>query len=167
MTVKEILEMESSKGPVPVLLLFREGIFLKAYEASAYLFHRFVKNYEVKAIYYKNINRSLLSIGFPSHRLDALVEEYGLACQPDEKNNAYRLTSGRFCFSEEEYQHFKEMHAAFSLSVSTKKAASSPPQSINRPETDILDRLRQFNLASSTPMECMLFLNELKLSLRG
>jgi hypothetical protein len=108
MTVKEILEMETAKAPAPVLLLFREGIFLKAYETSAYLFHRFVKQYEVKTVYYKNINCSLLSVGFPSRYPDALVEEFDLVREAEPVEGVYRFTSVRFAFSEEEYRQFRE-----------------------------------------------------------
>jgi hypothetical protein len=166
MTTKEILEMESAKESTAILL-FREGIFLKAYETSAYLFHRFIKKYEVKVKYYKNIDSSLLSIGFPSRFLEVLVGEFGLECQPEEETPVCRLTSGGFYFSEEEYQAFRASQVSFSSVMSTKKTSSASLRRTDHPELNILVRLQQFDMAVSTPMECMLFLNELKSLLRG
>jgi hypothetical protein len=155
MTTKEILQKESTKGETNVLLLFREGIFLKAYEESAYLFYRFVKNYEVKTVYYKNIGRNLLSLGFPSHYLQVIVNNSQLTLQEDTVQNLYRLTSDTFHFSEDEFLLFKKEHTSLSpVHLSRKKPEKENP--------DVIARLQQFDIAGSTPMECMLFLNELK-----
>jgi hypothetical protein len=155
MTTKEILEMESTKGESTTLLLFREGIFLKAYEESAYLFYRFVKKYQVKSIYYKNIGRALLSLGFPSHHLEMLVSEAGLIWLNEPANGVYQLTSNTISFSEEAFSVFKNDYS------------SAPPMQPARrkSETNIITRLQQFSIETSTPMECLLFLHELKLSL--
>jgi hypothetical protein len=157
MTTKEILQMESGKDSATTLLLFREGIFLKAYEESAFLFHRFIRKYEVKTVHYKNIGRSLLSLGFPSRYLEVIVKEAQLTVQ-EEVNGICKLTSDAFRFSEEEYLLFKKEQTSLSpVQLTRKKAANE--------KIDIMTRLQQFNIADSTPMECMLFLNELKQSL--
>ncbi|MDR0863764.1 MAG: hypothetical protein LBO74_02375 [Candidatus Symbiothrix sp.] len=173
MTTKEILQLESTKGEATILLLFREGIFLKAYEESAYLFYRFVKKYQIKTVYYKNIDRALLSLGFPSHSFETLVGETGLDVLGEPENGVYKLTSGTFSFSEEEFRSFKKEYTSPSpVQLTRKKTESAAPQIFfpaleNSAETKVIIQLQQFNIASSTPMECMLFLNTLKLALNG
>jgi hypothetical protein len=158
MTTKEILHSEAHKNSATTLLLFREGIFLKAYEESAFLFYRFVRKYEIKTVHYKNIGRTLLSLGFPSHYLEVIVKEANLIAE--EVEGVYQLTSDTFRFSEEEYLLFKKEQTALSPVQLTRKKPENE-------RTDIMIRLQQFNIAGSTPMECMLFLNELKQLLHG
>jgi hypothetical protein len=55
--------------------LYKEGSFWKAYERSAYLFVHHIKPYRTKLRYYKNIEREVISIGFPDSALSGLVKD--------------------------------------------------------------------------------------------
>ena len=63
MTYKEILAQEDAN--VDRIILHKEGIFLKAYNQSAYLFHTYVKDFRLKRKFVKTVNRWVVSLGFP------------------------------------------------------------------------------------------------------
>ena len=48
------------------IYLHKEGLFLRAYEVSAYLFCKNIKKYSVIKKHYKIINKDIVYIGFPS-----------------------------------------------------------------------------------------------------
>ena len=50
------------------IYFYREGIFLKAYERSAYAFVTGVQSFRGKKRFVKNVNQEIVSIGFPSGR---------------------------------------------------------------------------------------------------
>jgi hypothetical protein len=87
--------------------------------------------------------------------LQVIVDNGGLTLQEDSVNNFYRLRSDTFHFSEDEFLLFKKEHTSMSpMQLSRKKTEKEQP--------DLVIRLQQFDIAGSTPMECMLFLSELK-----
>jgi len=47
------------------LLLFKEGVFWVAYEQSAYFIAQ-LKKYKPTKKYFKNINKTVVTIGFPN-----------------------------------------------------------------------------------------------------
>ena len=51
------------------IYFYREGIFLKAYERSAYAFVTGVQSFKIKNRFVKNVNQEIVSIGFPSEGL--------------------------------------------------------------------------------------------------
>lgn len=62
--IDEILCSESSN--THFIRLYREGIFYKAYERSAYAFVTGVQPFMVKKRFVKSVDRTVVSIGFPS-----------------------------------------------------------------------------------------------------
>lgn len=66
-TIVHILSVESvNSGNI---YLYREGIFYKAYERSAYAFITGVEKFMVKKKFVKCANQDVVSIGFPSDGL--------------------------------------------------------------------------------------------------
>ncbi len=63
MTIADILNIEDNNSDR--IYLFHEGAFLKAYEHSAFLFHRYVSSFKLSYRFYKNTNRYVISLGFP------------------------------------------------------------------------------------------------------
>ena len=54
------------------ILLYKEGVFWVAYEQSAYYIAQY-KGYKPTKKYFKNINQTIVSVGFPN--IDALLNE--------------------------------------------------------------------------------------------
>lgn len=66
-TIIQILSTESAN--TSNIYLYREGIFYKAYERSAYAFVTGVQKFMVKKKFVKCANQEVVSIGFPSDGL--------------------------------------------------------------------------------------------------
>lgn len=67
MQLKEILAIESNRTEDSkcVIHLFQEGSFYRAYEWSAWLAHRFIKNFKVTHKKMKDVENPVAYIGFP------------------------------------------------------------------------------------------------------
>lgn len=63
----EILSKEQENGRT--IYFYREGVFYKAYEQSAYLFVHYVKPFQVKKRFVKSVKREVVTIGFPTNSL--------------------------------------------------------------------------------------------------
>jgi hypothetical protein len=150
MTIKEILEKE-------------------AYEGSACLFCSFIRPYQAKRVYYKNIDRVVLSVGFPSHLLDNLMENPEL--HVTEISGIYKITGDRIQFSPELYSRFKEDMEGGDIVQRSQgvKEDTAPGDTGCRCAAygPVIDELMQFNIADSSPVDCMLFLNSLKKKIHG
>ena len=76
-TLKDILEIEKSRediSKVRVIHLFQEGNFLRAYEVSCWLFHRFVNDkYVISCKHYKSVKDPVCLLGFPPASLDKML----------------------------------------------------------------------------------------------
>lgn len=71
--LQEILSNESEN--THSIYLYREGVFYKAYERSAYLFVKNVKPFMVKKRFVKSVNQEVVSIGFPTNSLHNYFEK--------------------------------------------------------------------------------------------
>lgn len=63
----EILSKEI--GNTSIVYFYREGVFYKAYERSAYLFVHHIKPFQVKKRFVKSVKKEVVTIGFPTHSL--------------------------------------------------------------------------------------------------
>ena len=72
MTVLEKITLQK-QNPLKAIL-FKEGIFYKAYNEGAFLLRS--KNYKVAVKAYKKIDQQVLSIGFPASVFDKLKTEF-------------------------------------------------------------------------------------------
>ena len=63
MTFKEIISCEESNADS--IYLYREGIFMKAYERSAFFAHTLIHEFKLSKRYIKTVNMDVISLGFP------------------------------------------------------------------------------------------------------
>jgi len=63
MTFAEILSLEETNWNT--VYLYREGIFLKAYQHSACLMHLHIHEFKLSKRYIKSVNENVYSLGFP------------------------------------------------------------------------------------------------------
>ena len=125
MTSKDFIEAEA--GNNGSIILYREGLFWKAYEKSAYAVCT-----QIKPL--KAIKRRLKSLG------GGEIVSVGFPCKHEQK----------YIGSSE--------HSV----VGRRDACVQNLSRSNIPHGELIMRIRMFNLAESTPMDCMLFVNELK-----
>ena len=74
MKIEEILSIESEN--TESVILFKEGIFLRAYERSAMRFTEYVANFKVFKKHYKIVNADVCYLGFPYSNYKILFEKH-------------------------------------------------------------------------------------------
>ena len=77
MKIEEILSIESEN--TESVILFKEGIFLRAYERSAMRFTEYVANFKVFKKHYKIVNADVCYLGFPYSNYKILFEKHKIA----------------------------------------------------------------------------------------
>ena len=141
-SIKEILKTEETNtGDIH---LFREGMFLKAYQSSAYLFFNNVKEFKTIKKHYKAAGCNVIMLGFPSTRFAELFPEE----DSSKAAGAYIRISCK-SFDRADYKRWFD-----SIELQSVKSEQAEP--------DILAKIRQFSVERATPLECMMFLSELK-----
>lgn len=153
--MKKIQELLSHEKPMsPRILLYREGIFYRAYEYSAYYFHRHIRpEYRMHKRRFRNIGRDVIYIGFPSKVLPRLLE--GKGCVSRDPS----LTTGELVvlrldhppIDEEELRSYKE-------TVISSRTAGARKQ---RP-ADLAERICSIDLCETSPQELVALVRELQ-----
>lgn len=174
MTSKDFIQAE--EGNADRIILYREGLFWKAYERSAFAVCTQIRPFKPTKRSLKILGGGeLVSIGFPVSMEEAVLKGFTrLAAEPK------RLTLA--CTVPIETDGFKawkasipltpartgrpEEHSAGQEGIVTGLPAVETCPNRERTLCAIAERLRGFDLASSTLMECMLFISELKKMLR-
>lgn len=151
-SINEILASEAKTNHS--VRLFREGsLFFRAYERSAYLFVHHVRMYEIHHKYFKVCNSDVVWLGFPQKSLPSL------GCQYVENADGTVSIPVEVEIDEQQFQQWKsEQISHQKLPVMDVPFTMKP----DKDEAEVLQRLRTFNLAGSTPMETMLFVSELQ-----
>ena len=174
--ISEKLKLETANSQT--VRLWPEGTFYKVYERSAYLFVTRLRPYEVKRRYVDKVGGDVVSTAFPRTVLGGLGVDYQ---KNDDETVAIRLDC---CIDEQQYQQWRdalpltaqparrlgrtmpglvplnrETPVAAEPPVEREAAESSVPAGI---ETLVADRIRQLNLATTTPFDCMMMLSELQ-----
>ena len=154
----------------PKVILYPEGIFYKAYGYSAFRFIRHIRTYRAKKHYYKKLDGEICSIGFPRKVL-AQLEAGGWEVMQCE--NRIEVGGDFAPVDEDDYRRWVE-------SVPLVQPKGRPVPAARAPETavavqppcpdaraeGVLRSLREFAIESATPLECMMFLSELKRRLK-
>ena len=145
--------------------LYREGTFWRAYERSAYLFVTKVREYavirkEIKLLGFAGV----AYIGFPHTLLEELLREREYVQHAEAYVEVKNLPPV-------DVQKFEAWKLSFPLrtveantaSAKTAKVAITPPAAtLNRVGEEALQRLQRFRLELASPMDCFLFVRELK-----
>ena len=131
--------------------LFKEGAFWVAYEYGAYYFWQ-QKGYKPTKKFVKCINQEVVSVGFPKDVLETV--ELRVVDAESENTKIFSLEKG---IDAEEFLIWKN-----SLSVKSMETVRSAVHTAVAENQSVIERLRLFDLSNATPMECMLFVSELK-----
>ena len=145
--------------------LYKRGIFWKAYEESALLLCS-KKTLKVSRQWVKTVDREVLSVGFPDSTLTALSHILGAFIQEDD-HTGHWPTAG---LPKEELMALRQEYAMpiVESNLSADNAVGKFVQPA-RPgnEAEIINRLRTFRLAESTPMDAMQLVHALQLLLNN
>lgn len=162
-TLSSILSTESSN--THTLYFYREGVFYKAYERSAYLFVKYVRPFQVKKRLVKSVKQEVVSVGFPTNSLpnyfsaDKIKEKENVAEIDLEKDidiHEFELWKAEIPI----YQEGSSMSGQSTMSRET-----NDPQHNKSSDIETIMKIKMFPIEGKTPLECMLFLSELKKNL--
>lgn len=177
MTVKDIIHLES--GNQATIILLREGIFWKAYEKSAFAFFHQVHPYKPIRKWVQTVKGDLISLGFPMASTDSVLKDREILLQQED-----RLVLSALPIVQEEFESWKQS-VSMTLPDTGQRTLSTTAETIVTSSGDLrpvapvvasvyqgssstafyeqlVESIRFFNLESKTPVECMLFLMELK-----
>jgi hypothetical protein len=82
MTFREIIEREDQN--TDSIWLYREGLFMKAYERSAFFAHTLIHEFKLSKRYIKTVNMDVISLGFPEQAIpNGSTDMYMSGCRMD------------------------------------------------------------------------------------
>lgn len=143
MKIKDILQQEENN--TENILLYKEGMFWRAYEKSAYLFITFVKEFKITKRYFRNVNTEIVYLGFPANSLNSILKIVGNKTVAKQEK---LITISNFEYDADKFELWKS-----NIKVQNKLVSNN--QNIEK-------RIINFSVANKTPIECQQFLIELQ-----
>ncbi|MCQ2300856.1 MAG: hypothetical protein MJZ81_12130 [Bacteroidales bacterium] len=169
--LSEILEIEKKRDTAEsqcVVNLFQEGTFYRAYEWSAWLCFRYIRQFKPTHRLIKDSEDSIVFVGFPVTSLQKYTPQDAEVSFNGDKSVIIRLPqslleeSGGAETMAEEFANWKR---SVPLTESSKKKLEEQrlyPDGAPMKLTDIVHGILSYPVEQRTPMECMMFLAELK-----
>lgn len=158
MTIAEKIKYSADRTK---FTLYKEGLFYKCYNEDAMVFIKKVKEYKVNSKYVKSVGNDVLSLGFPVSEVEKdnlkllLISEAIDAVEYNEK--PYGVV---FSLKKDIKQNFTDFHEEVQKS---KSIVAEKHLDYKKSANDILVKMiQEFDLANSTPMQGLLFIQDLK-----
>jgi hypothetical protein len=156
-----VLEKTKNSINSTVFTLYKEGLFYKCFNEDAMIFSQRVKGYKVTAKFVKSVGAEVLSLGFPISEvvkgnltLLSISESIGATNYKDEPHGIV------FSLKEEIKQNYNEFQAVI---IRAKESDAENDFSNNNASTKKIEKMiLEFDLANSTPMQGLVFIQELK-----
>lgn len=152
--------------------IFKEGIFAKMYNESAFLFTQYFKKYQVNVSTSAREGRTSFSVGFPLQHIEHNFEN----CLVNKIDETYLIAKREdIYFTETDYllwcEASKRDYAEIKEKKLKKQASAEMPIPVSvseqQSEKSTLQEILDFRLESATPMECMLFIHKIQIQLHG
>lgn len=173
MTFKERINNE--KDNLTKIVLYNDrGLFFSALERSAYAFHTRIKPFKVHVKTLKGLNIPYVYLGVPVEKQDKYLE--GLTVTKDDQGNVTAQLNEPI--DENAFQAWKQhiIEETRTVKANDKEVvltATTVQEPIGESMTDDIVFIRQYfqevkslNIASMTPMEAMIYLNNLQQKLK-
>jgi len=170
-SVKDIVQLESERSnpeQYGAVHLFHEGSFLRAYEWSAWLLCRYVHEFKVTRRQYKDVDNPVIFVGFPQTSLPKFVPEGCEVKNAEEKHMMMilpmTLTEENVAAMRTDYKQWcndQPLIESSRHSQQNRLSAENHPASI----TNVINTIQSFPIESKSPIDCMLFLAEIKAQL--
>lgn len=173
-TLTEIMTQEKKRvqeEDLRVINLYLEGSFLRAYEWSAWLCVRYISKFNVTKKTIKVIDGSIVFIGFPVTSLSKFVPEGCEYKQVDEKHFIINLPESVFPASDNllnqlsvDFEHWKQSVPMKETKEKKQEESGIPcfPSGEQPRLTSMMQQILSFPLEKKSPLDCMLFLADLK-----
>lgn len=163
--IKEILQAEQ-KNDGSFIRLYAEGIFYKAYERSAWMACRVLHPFMVKKRAVRKVGQEVVSVGFPKTSFQKWAGERQVEDAGDESVLIHLSEDERVPFDEKEFEAWKS-EVTLSVNESVAEQPMTVQPALTNVEVDICQSIRRFPIENKSPMECMLFVSELKSRLQA
>ncbi len=169
-------EKDRSDQTRNVIHLYQEGSFYRAYNWSAWLCHRFIQQFKVTHKNIKGVDESVLFVGFPVTSFEKYFMDY--PCQDVAEKERDVTLPAEMVPEDMSLDVMTADYSAWKMSTplttsNHRQTASAPAQSqglghAQLPQqtlTSIMQQVLAFPLEQKTPIECMLFVAEMKQNL--
>jgi hypothetical protein len=164
MTIAEKVTRSANSA---LFTLYKEGLFYKCYNEDAMLFVKKVRAFKVSDKFVRSVREKVYSIGFPASE----IEKGKLSFEEISKkieSNSFELKNELviYCLNNSEckqgYKEWAEIQHKNELLV----REPAPIYSNANNSAHILTMIRNYDLANSTPMQGLGFIQELKLEVQ-
>ncbi len=156
MTIADKVEFSQNEK---LFTLFKEGLFYKCYNEDAMVFTQRVKSYKMIAKYIKSIGNYVLSIGFPISE----VENNKLSFE--KLKNEIGATSFNFESNLVQFnlvESVKNNYQDFLMNQLASNKQNSETDNSTSMNQLLVKMINEFDLVNSSPMQSILFVQELK-----
>jgi hypothetical protein len=144
------------------LLLFKEGIFWRMYEMSAFRFVTVIKPLKITKKTIKSLGTEMVSCGFPQNILSELLDRFDEGRIDTQEKMI--VVKGFMPVSTASLTDWKN---SIPLKEKTIAVSSKEGKLMSSPKKEVIDKLRGFPLAIKTPIECQQFIHALQAELHG
>ena len=141
--------------------LFAEGNFYRAYEWSAWLFSIYVEGLKLTCRMVKSVDAKMVFLGFPKSSLGKFTPAGSSPKPVDETHLILPLPETIIKGAANMEQDFAKWKDALPLTEAkekTQQPLADRPVSM----TAIMKKLLDFQIEQHSPIECMMFISELK-----
>lgn len=161
-SITEILTKEELNEPQTHL--YKEGIFWKAYQQSAYRVILRQPGFKLKKRYIKVASSEVISVGFPEESLERIFRKEDI--KP--VNEKCISVSGEAIDTEAYTKWFNAVPLSeLPVDTAQPRPAVAPVSAPGGSKEAVLRRIKEFPIEQSTPIECMLFLTQIRKELIG
>lgn len=175
MTFKERINNE--KDNLTKIVLYNDkGLFFNLVERSAYSFCTRIKSFKVHVKTLKGLDMPYVSIGVPVEKVDEYLN--GLTVTKDDQGNVTALLAEpidenafqawkKHIIEQKEIERTNETIPVLDVHSNSQKETPCKQDENTSLVRNCFMEVKTLNLASMTPMEAMLFLNELQIKLKN
>lgn len=175
--LKEIIEKEKQRNTIQqsrVMYFYKEGTFMRAYEFSAWLWCKYVKEFKPTRRKAKHLDDPIIHIGCPVSSLSNHLPD-GAVATSDEESAEIEITLPSTIVPDDAdiaamMADFEQWKESCPLTETTKKkngsetlenALTSQPSTI----TGIMQQILAFPVEQKSMLDCVAFLSDLKIQL--
>lgn len=146
--------------------LYKEGLFYKCYNQDAMVFAKLVKPYKVSKRYVKSVGVEVLSLGFPASEVSRGNLTLEMLCHALGATN-YEVVGENVTFhlKEDVKKGYESWHEGIVMESNAQYCSKPNNSNVTIPElinTELVAMIKSFDLANSTPMQGLNFIQQLK-----
>lgn len=162
MNLKDKIDAEQQSEPL--IILYMEGMFWKAYEQSAMRFTKEVRAYKLQKRFVKTVNREVVSLGFPDGSLGCVLKGREFT-KANDKQVSFCVDTA---FTSDEFESWKTGLPAEMPTTTAPDATCVVQQEhpVAEPARQVLAQLAAFRVETASPLQCMMLVSDLQALLK-